>query len=485
MAVCIVRLLLLSGAYAALPWLIGEAQYVSLESEHARPIDMNLPNVVHARARAVSRVARLVRTIEQNLPKSLSSSSVLFCISAEESICLLCLAVLERMHADIPQLLIQWRVSLTIVILLIVIGLPLCASILLCFGSVRRQWRSFRGFGSLSLFVAWCMLFLRVPLPMNSASMSFFQAMISRTAVLGVSLIAALSGSIAAGAIYDSYEMMICRRWTRGDYDLASMRASFQKTCADLQEKRTFALELEGERDAGGSRNEWSRFFRWNSRDRQLSSLHAEISGLVALANALRKDIAMQELKQQRIRYASTWMGFTWMLSGYVFSGYCAMRLAQCVLNLTILGYKSVSTRDLISTSVAQILRLIGLHVDVAQWSPSISVMLLGALIVMRTHVILGSLSSVIQSVSTGISTQLLVLFTAQVLCIYVLAALIQLHAGVSLGSTGEPSRLLASLPDFQRVFGRIFDIVFLCSAALVAAYRWFVVQSSTPPSTI
>ena len=154
------------------------------------------------------------------------------------------------------------------------------------------------------------------------------------------------------------------------------------------------------------------------------------------------------------------------------------MRLVQCVLNLLIFGYNSISTRDLVSTSVAHLLRLMGWRVDVSQWSPSISVLLLGSLIVMRTRVILGSLSAFIQYVSTGISTQILVLFTAQVLCIYVLAALIQLHAGVSLGSTGEPSRLLAALPDFQRVFGRIFDIIFLGSAVLVAAYRWFVSQS-------
>lgn len=476
--VCI-RVLLLVGAYHVLPWLVGEAKYVSLETETIRSVEsMSLPNVAHARTRAVSGLARVMRLLESGIPRSLSTSSILFCISAEESLCIVCLAVLERMHADLSWLLFHWHISLPIVILLIIIILPLFACILLCFGSVRRQWFWGRGILSASLFMGWCLLFLRVPLPKVETNMSFFQAMLSRTAVLGVSLIAALSGSIAAGAICDSYEMMIRRRQRNSESDLKSMRSAFQQASKDIQERRMMVAELENERETTQTRSDWMSFLGWGRKDRQLSSLNTEIAGLVTMANTLRKDIQYYEEKEQRMRNASTWIGYAWILSGYVFSMYCAMRLVQCVLNLLVFGYNSISTRDLVSTSVAHFLRLLGWHVDVAQWSPSINVLLLGSLIVMRTRVILESLSNFIQYVSTGISTQILVLFTAQVLCIYVLAALIQLHAGVSLGSTGEPSRLLAALPDFQRVFGRIFDIVFLGSAALVAAYRWFVSQS-------
>ena len=476
--VCI-RVLLLVGAYHVLPWLVGEAKYVSLETETTRSVEsMTLPNVAHARSRTGSGVERVMRMFESWMPKSLSSASILFCISAEESLTIVCLAVLERMQADVPWLLFHWHMSLPIVILLIIFVLPLCACILLSFGSGRRQWSRVRGMLSASLFLGWCFLFLRVPLPKTESTLSFFQAMLSRTAVLGVSLIAALSGSVAAGAICDSYEMMIRRRQRNSETDLKSMRSAFQQSFKDIQERRAMVAEVESERETSPTRGDWMRFLGWGSKDRQLSSLNTEIAGLVTMAHALRKDIQFYEEKERRMRYAKTWIGYAWIVSGYIFSMYCAMRLVQCVLNLLIFGYNSISTRDLVSTSVAHLLRLMGWRVDVSQWSPSISVLLLGSLIVMRTRVILGSLSAFIQYVSTGISTQILVLFTAQVLCIYVLAALIQLHAGVSLGSTGEPSRLLAALPDFQRVFGRIFDIIFLGSAVLVAAYRWFVSQS-------
>ena len=98
--VCI-RALLLVGAYHVLPWIVGEAKYVSLETETTRSVEsMTLPNVAHARTRAGSGVERVMRVLESWMPKSLSSASILFCISAEESITIVCLAILERMQAD-------------------------------------------------------------------------------------------------------------------------------------------------------------------------------------------------------------------------------------------------------------------------------------------------------------------------------------------------------------------------------------------------
>lgn len=489
-----IRALLFLGAYAALPWLIGEARHVSLEAENAGTFDtMSLPRVAHARIRAMSKLSHIKRVIESFLPKALSWSSLLFCVSAEESVCIFALALLERMHVDESWLLLHWHISLVMMMMLIVLGLPICACYLLCFGSVQKQRSNVRAMASVSLFVAWCFCFLRVPFPAteSTATVGFFRAILSRTAVIGVSLIAVLSGSVAAGAIYDSYEMFVTRRETTTltscelERDSASIRAAFEHTYADLQARRSAVTDLENELDIGHTRSfDWSRFFNFSRKDKQLASMHAEISGLVSMANALRKELETQEERERRLRYAHTWPGCAWLLCNYMFSLYCVMRFIQCVLNLVIFGYESISTRDLMSTSVAQLMRMVGLHVDVDAWSPTISVLLLGGLIVMRMRVILGSLSSMIQSVSTGISTQLLVLFTAQVLCIYVLAALIQLHAGMNLGATGHPSRLLASLPDFQRTFGRIFDIMFLLSAILSGVHRWFVSLPDTIFST-
>ena len=147
------------------------------------------------------------------------------------------------------------------------------------------------------------------------------------------------------------------------------MRSAFQQSFKDIQERRAMVGEVESERETSPTRGDWMRFLGWGSKDRQLSSLNTEIAGLVTMAHALRKDIQFYEEKERRMRYAKTWIGYAWIVSGYIFSMYCAMRLVQCVLNLLIFGYNSISTRDLVSTSVAHLLRLMGWRVDVSQLS--------------------------------------------------------------------------------------------------------------------
>jgi hypothetical protein len=56
-------------------------------------------------------------------------------------------------------------------------------------------------------FLAWLALFLRVPLPSAMASVSsLLDAALARTAVLGVTLIALLSGSAAAASAVDTWD---------------------------------------------------------------------------------------------------------------------------------------------------------------------------------------------------------------------------------------------------------------------------------------
>ncbi|KOS15618.1 hypothetical protein Malapachy_2405 [Malassezia pachydermatis] len=464
------------------PWLIGEARYVSLEAEPMASATESyaLPTVAHARQRSEPVLARVSPTVRKYLPKNMTTSSLLFCISVEESLTLLGLVVLERLHADHAWLRVHWSFSMTIIISLIVLLLPLYACTLLCFGHVNRRWSISRALASAVLFILWCWLFVRVPLPstVTPATAGYTGSLIARTAMIGIWLIAILSGSISAGAMCDSYEMFLRKKRRWSESDVTATRDSFQRTCADLTSRRTAAAELQAELEASGPRSSW-RFWGRSAKDRELAMLQTEIAGLAAMASALRSDLEYQERQERRVRQTRTVVGYAMLLGGYAFSMYCALRLVQCVLNLVFLGYNATSSRDWVAMSTAQVMNMLGFSMDVAVWSPRINFLLVGGLIVMRLHVILGTLSAMIQSVATGISTQLLVLFTSQILCIYGLAALVQMHSGVTTATSGSaPSALLATLPEFQRVFGRAFDAAFILSAIATGAYRWFVWHS-------
>lgn len=325
--------------------------------------------------------------------------------------------------------------------------------------------------------MAWCWAFLRVPLPHTVivGSKGFLGPVIARTGVIGISLIAILSGSAASGAICDSYEMLTVQRQRRWrEYDVSEAQAAFERACTDLQQTRMQASEVSDELAKSAPRPLWQ-FWSRSAKDRELASLQTELIGLEAMASTMRTDLEAVRAHDRRTRYQRTPLGRVLLLGTHVFSVYCAFRVVQSLLNFVVLGYKKASP-DFVSTCLVHAVRLLGIDIDVALWAPRIGFLFVGGLIVLRMRALLSTLSALIRVVSSGISTQLLVLFTADVVSIYTLAALIQMHAHTA--DHKAQSTLLSTLPEFQRVFGALFDGVFLLAAILTGGYRWFGWQS-------
>ncbi|WFD44820.1 hypothetical protein MPSI1_003491 [Malassezia psittaci] len=472
--VLVVRAALGSCAVLVLPWLLGEVSYVSLEPQASWDAG-TLPRVAHMRTRSES----IAHTYVQAVRRQFNLSSVLFCVALEESATLLVLVLLQHSYGDAVWIHRNWNFSLALMLTLIVLGLPLAACFLLCFsGGKKQKWNTSRAVGTTVLFLAWCWAFLRVPLPHSVvvATSGTTGFILARAGMLGVIMIATLSGSAAAGAICDSYENLVIRRRKRWrESDRRSAQESFQRACLDLQTAQSTAAQIEDAIQQEAPRSSWIPWSK-STKQRELQAIRTEIIGLEAMATTMRSDLDMIEEEERRARYQRTPLGRILLLGGHGFSAYCAFRLLQCVVNLVLLGYRAPSS-DFVSAALAHAVRFFGVELDVALWAPRIGFLLVGGLIVLRMRVLLSTLAALIRSVSAGISAQFLVLFTAEVVCIYTLAALIQLHANV--GTTNSSTNtLLATLPEFQRVFGALFDVVFLIVALLTNAYRWFQWQS-------
>lgn len=131
---------------------------------------------------------------------------------------------------------------------------------------------------SLVPFFLWIIAFIKVPLPATIASSpttTLLESALARTAVVGVTLIAVLSGSGAMGAAVDSYEAIAASRsGYRRDptpNDVKNAEGSFRKACEDLArtkreiERVQSAVEPEQE---GGLFAGLGRAFRGSPRDR-------------------------------------------------------------------------------------------------------------------------------------------------------------------------------------------------------------------------
>lgn len=88
----------------------------------------------------------------------------------------------------------------------------LCACLLVTF---RVEGLSIlqRSLFALPIFLGWFALFVSVPLPsVLATSGGYLDASLARTALLGVVLIALLSGSAAASSSWDTYEAFFAKR---------------------------------------------------------------------------------------------------------------------------------------------------------------------------------------------------------------------------------------------------------------------------------
>ena len=455
--VAAVRSALGACAYMLLPLILGEAYSASLDLGEAA--DGELPGVVTMAHRA-TRLKDMVRNLARGLGASpaLRASSLLFCVAFEESLVLFVLVILENVRAGEAWLILNWRVSMAVVLVLIVLAIPLYACVLICFGGATGTGiRSMRGYAACLLFFIWVQAYARVPLPatVTPAMRGMLGTVLARAAVIGVPLIGILSGSAAGGAICDSYESMY--RAPPGHSDIASVRRAFERAMSDMQARQAELAEVVRDADGGDPP--------------RAVALRGEVFALDAVATAMRSDVDTLEEVERRVQYEKTAVGRVLLLGNHVFSVYCAFRIVVSVLSLVLLGYHSTAQPDLVSLALVYIVRLFGVDIDVGVWAPQISLLFVGVLILMRMRVLLRTLSSVIRRISAGVSTSFLVLATAEVLCIYSLATLIQLRTAVP--DHGQPAALLGMLPEFQVVFGSLFDAAFLAAAALTCAMRW------------
>ncbi|CEH11730.1 Predicted G-protein coupled receptor [Ceraceosorus bombacis] len=423
-------------------------------------------------------------------------TSLLFALSFEEATMLFALVLLEALDWLPRSTLVgNWKWSLIAILALSIVIVPLGICLLLTFRVEGSSSQTRRGLFAFLPFLGWILLFLRVPLPSalsGSSSAGLLDAALARTAVLGVSLIALLSGSAAASSAMDSWDAWFSKRRPRPPtaQDVKTAQDSFDRARSDLQTRKD-TLESLNNRPASEERSSgfFDRLWGGSGRDREASSLRAEISGLEMLARAMRDDLDRITRLKREAEWSKTLWGRVLLGVGHIFSVYCVWRVGLALLSLLLLGYRDAAPPDFVSVGLAHLVRFLGPgaseSIDLAMWTRQISLLFVGALIIVRMRSVLSGLGAFFRAASTGVSTGFLILFLAEVMTIYLLATLIQLRTALPPSFSGATSDqasqtqhlqhppLLSTLPSFAIVFGALFDGGFLIAALVTGLYRW------------
>ncbi|KAE8221452.1 hypothetical protein CF319_g5195 [Tilletia indica] len=484
----------------ALPLLYSQAQQASLEPSPASasgaagdaadtyellptPSTMRRPFLLSA---SVSISGRSGSASSKRIQEA---TALFFSFAFEEAAFLFVLVLLEAAQFDRALLRWNWRIDLAIVIAIVSVLIPLAVCVLLGFRT--RELNEFKRSHVLSsglLFLAWAVLFLKVPIPaaLASEATSFSTASLVRICVIGTVVIGILSGSGAISAAIETYEAVAKKRKAATVADVRVAESSFQRTCSDLALRKSQLEQLQKSSAADAQQASFfARLTGSSQQQKDLKALSLEIFGLEALAKSMRDDLVIMRTSAQEAHFNKTLQGRFLLLLTRIFGVYCAYRLVLSLLNLTFFGYAHTEKPppDFISLGLTHLVKLFDVDLDVAVWTRQISLAMIGLLILLRIRLILAYLSAVFSAISSSVSTSVLIMLLAEIMCIYLLATLIQFRTTLPPSISGDGAKgpnapLLASLPSFQVGLSALFDGSFLLAGVATYAHRLF----TTPP---
>ncbi|OWZ78966.1 hypothetical protein C365_02615 [Cryptococcus neoformans Bt85] len=337
---------------------------------------------------------------------------------------------------------------------------------------------------------------------------------LGRVVVLGVVILGSLSGFGAVRSAWNFFEHRRAGSRTLTDNDLLQAERSLYRVRQDLISKRD-EINRYAVPSGAGSSGWMGRIF--GGENNQTASLEAELRGLETMEMQVSRSIKAMKARKRRQDFGHTFRGQIYNILGYVFAIYCAARLLMCLPSLFFaprtaeqesgeipIEGKGNTNGDWISFFLALAISKLPrdfADIDVPTWSRGISLILTGVLILSSLTQVMRSLSKILRLTSKTVGAGFLLLSLGQLFTTYVISLLIQLRTSLPptlpesdpFGNHGnytgidydDPSfidlsqkddSLLSTLPDF-RVFGRLFDVMFLLAAATTALYRYIVLM--------
>lgn len=223
---------------------------------------------------------------------------------------------------------------------------------------------------------------------------SLSEACLERIGVIGISLMALLSGFASVSSLWQNFGT---KPKQVTEADLARKQAGLDATNDMLLVKRSRLRAVERKMSEAPSEGFFQKAMgsiRGNADTQERKNLLLEISGLETMARSLRTSLILLSNRRHQQYHASTPTGRLLILVSYLFSFYCLYRILATSFT-TLRRWWSPSSTFSGSDPVNNVLALLAKHwdpsLDQASWSRQISFLLSGI-------ILLASFSSVLQT---------------------------------------------------------------------------------------
>ncbi|TRM55151.1 Abscisic acid G-protein coupled receptor-domain-containing protein [Schizophyllum amplum] len=382
--------------------------------------------------------------------------------------------------------LVQWKISLALLLVNIILTIPSSISLVLSVGASARDASPSRVCSPRLLLnlipvVLYLFALSYIPLPGALAPTGFVAGVLARLVVLGTTILGLLSGFGAISSAWPYLPFVNRAKSLPTEQDLRAAEHSLDRIRADL-------ATLNGELTrTSASSTDGSWISRVATSFRGGDSRAQEMKGLRALEAEMSRNFDDLTRRYQEHTYRRTFRGRVVAVVGRLFAVYCVVRIVSSALHLLFpsnAGYNT-TTSDLLTDLLAYSLSIVSREEvvgrdDVALISRQISLGLVGVIILMSLRLVLRGVTRALQVTSRNLGASLMLLVLAELIGIYLLSTIVQLRTSFPPENTGstdadgntKDTNLFSTIPAYE-VFGPLFDCAFLATTAVSVFVRW------------